>query len=156
MSLGDDGVPKETFLAKHCLNVHSMPHEWFAVFLPASLTRKWTTFTNTKALLANAGCEGGIYPDFFPFTPFELRKHIAVYFVNGLAPSPKVAMKFQSQAQNDINGNYFVKRCLGPAAERRHRHFRRFFAVQNPLLAVPLPKTAPNHKVVPFLDWIKM
>ena len=50
--------------------------------------------------------------------------------VHGLDPSPQMSMKFTSQEQDEINENDFVKRSLGPAATRRHKHFSRFFATQ--------------------------
>ena len=46
--------------------------------------------------------------------------------VHGLAPSPQVSMKFASQQEYDINVNDFIKRCMGKAAARRHKHFCRF------------------------------
>ena len=74
-------------LRSHALDFNSMPHKWFDVFLPVSLTSEWISHTNVKALLANAGNVGEIYPDWKPFTPIELRKHIGVYFIDGLFPS---------------------------------------------------------------------
>ena len=65
----------------------------------------------------------------------------------------KLNMKLQSQAEDDINSNDFVKRCLGPAEVRRHKHFRRFFATQYPLI-IPSPNS-PNWKIEEFLTWIK-
>ena len=108
-----------------------------------------------KAMIANAGQEGEIYPDFVPFTPIELRKHIGLYFLHGLAPSQLLNMKFKTQRENCINGNDFVRVCLGPNSDRRHRHFRRFFSVQNPLAVPPPTSTNPNFKVDPFLAWMK-
>ena len=151
----DTGMPKPAFLRKHGLDCDSLPHEWFEVFLPKTLTSLWTTYTNTKALLANAGQKGEIYPDFKPFTPTELRKHIGVYFVHGLSPSPHVNQKFQSQADNPMNGNDFVKSCLGPNATRRHKHFKHFLAVQDPLQINPSREQYPNWKVEPLLIWMK-
>ena len=46
--------------------------------------------------------------------------------VHGLDTSPQVSMKITSQQEDDINGNYFIKRCMSPAAVRRHKHFRLF------------------------------
>ena len=63
-------------------------------------------------------------------------------------------MRFQSQAEDDINVNDFVKRCLGPAAVRRHKHFRRFFATKYPLI-IP-PPNSPKWKIEEFLKWIKI
>ena len=34
--------------------------------------------------------------------------------------------------------------------QRRHRHFKRFFAATNPLVPLPSRKTHPNHKVQKF------
>ena len=87
--------------------------------------------------MQNAGVEVEIYPDFKPFIPEELRKHLGVYIVPGLSPTPELNMKFQSQAEDDINGNDFVKRCLVPSAVRRHKHFHRFFATPAPLIIPP-------------------
>ena len=61
---------------------------------------------------------GEVYPDLEPFSLIELRKHIDVYFIHRLAPSPHVSMKFKLQRDNVLNGNDFVKTCLVPNAER--------------------------------------
>ena len=74
--------------------------------------------------------------------------------MHGLSPTTELDMKFQSQAEDDINGNGFVKRCLSPAAVRRCKHFRRFFATQSPLI-IP-PPNSPKWKIEEFLKWIKI
>ena len=89
------------------LNTDSLPHKWFEAFLPSYMTSLWTSHTNLKAILLNAGQEGEVYPEFEIFSPVELRKHIALYFVQGLSPSPTIDMKFKSQDEDDINGNDF-------------------------------------------------
>ena len=66
---------------------------------------------------ANASNEGEVYPDWTPFTPVEFRKHIGVYMINGVSPSPSVGMKMKSQNDDDINGNDFVRRCIGPGGK---------------------------------------
>ena len=106
-------------------------------------------------MLANAGQKGETYPDFKPSTLTELRKHIGVYFVHGLSPSPSVSHKFQSQADNPINGNDSVKSSLGPNTTRRHKHFKHFLVVQDPLKPNPSREQYPNWKVEPFLIWMK-
>ena len=63
---------------------------------------------------------------------------------------------FQSQEQDDISGNDFIKRNLGPGAQRRLKHFKRFFAVQDPRLEVPPTSSQPNLKIDPFLSLIKL
>ena len=116
----------------------------------------WTTFTNLKAGLEHAGTRGGPYfKEWTNFEPYELKKHLGVYILQGIAPSPQVQLKFKTQAVDDINGCDFISRCLGPGAERRHKMFRRFFAVQDPRLATPPRVNKPNWKVDPLLDWIK-
>ena len=94
--------------------------------------------------MENAGNIGEIYPDFYPFTPDETRKHLGVYIVHGLAPSPEANMKFKTQSEDDINRNDFVNRSLDPQVVNRHKHFRRFFATQNPFLRPPSTKYSPN------------
>ena len=117
-------MPRYEFLHSHNLTTNSKPHEWFEAFLPSQLIGQLTTFTNLKAILSNAGKGCEIYPDFNLFSPNELRKHIGVYFVQGLAPSPNINMKFKGQRENDINGNDLIHRCLGPNATRCHKDFR--------------------------------
>ena len=73
--------------------------------------------------------------------------------MHGLSPTPELNIKFQSQAEDDINGNDFVNRCLSPAVVRRHKHFRSFFATQSPLI-IP-PPNSPNCNIEEFLKWIK-
>ena len=74
--------------------------------------------------MENAGNVGEIYSDFYPFTLDEMRRHLGVYIVHGLSPSPEASMKFNTQSEDDINGNNFVHRNLGPQAVCRHKHFR--------------------------------
>ena len=107
-----NGGPKSEFLREKNLDHTSLPYEWFEAFLPICMTLSWTSYTNTNALMQNAGSEGEIYPDFKLFIPEELRKHLGVYIVNDLSPTPYLNMKFQSQAEDDINGNDFLKQCL--------------------------------------------
>ena len=124
--IGDHGAPRPEFIFENKLDSDSLPHEWFEPFVPRSLTGMWTSYTNHKALLANAGQDGEVYPDFTPFTNDRLRQEISVYMIQGLGPAPQVSMKFKSQQEDDINGNDFINRSLGPGAVRRHKHFRRF------------------------------
>ena len=81
---------------------------------------------NHKALLASASQEDDTFPDWVPFNNEELRRHVRARTVHGLDPSPQVSTKFNSQNDGSASGNSFVNRSLGPAAVRRHNHFRRF------------------------------
>jgi len=75
--------------------------------------------------------------------------------LQGLAPSPQVKYKFQSQAADPVNGNDLCHEVFGKNAKKRHKHFKAFFAVQDPHKAVPNKMTHPNFKVDPFLSWIQ-
>jgi len=62
---------------KNKLTNKSKPSEWFEALLPlkrnandpASLVtiNEWTTYSNKKAMLTNAGAAGGVYYDWKPF-----------------------------------------------------------------------------------------
>ena len=67
----------------------------------------------------------------------------------------QVNQKFPTQAQDPVNRCSFISCCLGPGAESQHKMFRRFFAVQDNCLPTPPRNEQPNHKIDPFLKWIK-
>jgi hypothetical protein len=102
-------------------------------------------------MLSFAGEKNYPYPDFKPFTVGELKQHLALYVVNGLCPSPQAEMKFQPQSVDPLNGNDFIFRSFVSNAERRHRHFKAFFTMQDPRLIVPDRNKEPNWKVSPLL-----
>ena len=63
-------------------------------------------------------------------------------------------MKFYSSITDPVNGNDFVFKCFGcsPAkAERRHKQFKCFFTLHDPLEVMLPREIAPNQKVMPFL-----
>ena len=148
------GCPNPRFIEKHNLDVDSEPSDWFEAFLPRYLIDRWTSYTNTKAMMVNAGQEGQLYPDYEQFTCNELKRHLGVIILHGISPSPRVAMKFHTQQDDFANGNDFVRANLGPNAERRHKHFKRFFGVQNPLKMTPSKKQFPLWKLKEFLDYM--
>ena len=150
-----NGRANQDWLDEHKLGKDSTPIEFFEAFLPRSLTETWTTYTNRRAWLEHAGEEGHPYPDFEHFKAKELRQHLGVRIFHGISPSPRLEMKFQTQREDAVNGNDFVARLLGPNATRRHKHFRHFFACQNPVQnKIPSRKEAPNFKVGEFLSHI--
>ena len=55
------------------------------------------SWTNIKAKLAGAGPGGSYYPDFKDFTALVIRQHMPIYILNGLSPSPRLEMKFNTQ-----------------------------------------------------------
>ena len=147
------GSPKLEWLKKHNLSPTSRPVDFFEAFVPEEVLDEWTWFTNTKAIMENAGKLGRgkkkkkIYPDFVPFDVRELKQHIGVRILHGISPSPRLEMKFKSQRDDEVNGNDFVYRNLGPNAARRHKHFRRFFTIQDPTLPKPKREERPNWKL---------
>ena len=71
--------------------------------------------------------------------------------LNGLCPSPQVEMKFDSQERNPTHGNDIYNRLFGTCARRRHKEFKAFLTIQDPVKPVPSMKTHPNWKVQPIL-----
>ena len=110
-----------------------------------------TRFTNKKGFMLNAGMSGTMYPHFKPFSVSETMQHIGVYMLNGLSPSPQVLMHFDSQARDPTNENDMCHRVFGTCAKRRHKEFKCFLAVQDPVRLVPPRKTPPNWKLQPLL-----
>ena len=109
-----EGTPEQSFLDKHGLTHKSRPIELFETFCPMSLTDKWVSFSNRKALLENAGQPGKPYPNWKPFSVKEFRQHIGVRMFHGLLLSLSFDMKFKTQAEDPVNGNDFISRSLGP------------------------------------------
>ena len=50
------------------------------------------TWTNLRAMMENSGL-GGKYSDLFNLTLHELMKHIGLYLLQALSPSPQVDIK---------------------------------------------------------------
>jgi hypothetical protein len=132
-----------SFVSKHKLTSQSHPSEILDVFVPFhtntynKTTRgeflsieDWTKYTNTKAILANAGQPGTIYPKFKPFTMSEIRQHLGLYILNGLNPSPSVEMKFKSALEDPVHGSDLCYNAFGPNARLRHKELKCFFGVQ--------------------------
>ncbi len=147
------------------LTEFSTPSSWFEALLPEKrkpsdprstvCLADWTTYTNTKALLLNAGQPGYLYPEWIPFSVSEVKKFIGLYIFQGLSPSPQLKMKFKPQSIDPINGSDLCWSLFGANAEKRHKHFKCFFSVQNPLLPTPSKATHPNWKIDPFLAWVQ-
>mmetsp|Transcript_3515 Transcript_3515/g.5447 ORF Transcript_3515/g.5447 Transcript_3515/m.5447 type:complete len:534 (-) Transcript_3515:133-1734(-) len=125
-----NGRVNPTFILENGLHTSSSPAEWFAAFCPTTLPKndqrkfhmaKWTTYTNLKAVLMNAGQPDSIYPSWKPFTTREIEQHLFLYVFNGLSPSPRIEMKFRSQRDDPVNGSDFICRCFGPGGTLRHK-----------------------------------
>ena len=152
------------YISKHKLNTQTRPDQYADLLLPMDINmqggrerlsfRQMKDWTNLKASLADAGKNGLCYRDFKQFTTKEIRQHLGLYVLQGLCPSPRVEMKFQSQDQDKLHGNDFVYRSFGSNAERRHRHFKAFFSCQDPRINHPSRDEEPNWKVRPLLTWM--
>ena len=159
----EDTEASYSFCDKHDLDLESDPVEWFEAFVPSRNKRHSTTtiftmenvlsWTNTKARMSNAGL-GGKYDDFTDFTLDEIMKHVGLYLYHGLAPSPQIEMKFQSEVSDPVNGSNFIHKAFGGLpgkSVRRHKHFKSFFALVDPTISTPSRDTHPNWKVHPLL-----
>ena len=113
------------------------------------LIADWTTFTNCKAWLANAGRL--IYQDFKEFSVKEVKQFLALYILQGLSPSLQMKMKFKPQHEDLVNGNDLCHKIFGRNGDRRHEMFKPFFSCQDPRKPEPPQKTHPNFKVDTFL-----
>ena len=78
-------------------------------------------------------------------------RFIALYILQGLNPSPQVEMKFNSQETDPVQGNDLCYHVFGCDAVRRHKQFKAFFCVQDPMKVAPPRKEQPTYKIDPFL-----
>jgi len=154
---------RSDFLRKHHLSSAADPVEFADAFIPwheNSYNARFfsmdqaTTCSNLKAQLSNAGAGGTNYKDFRPFACKELRPFLGLYIFNGLSPSPRMEMKFKPQQHDPVQGNDFINQHIGSNAERRWRHFKAFFALQDPRKDTPPRKQQPLFKVHGIVNWI--
>lgn len=95
-----EGCANEKWLNDNSLDMFSTPEKWIEALLPDKRlptdpkhTVKiidWCSYTNSKAMMMNAGKKGGMYPEFEPFLPTEIKLFIGLYLLNGLSPSPQL------------------------------------------------------------------
>jgi hypothetical protein len=156
-------------LKKHKLTTHSEPQDWFKAFFPIydgtctqadanklCFTHKWSNYLNTKAMMVGAGTGVGMYRNYKAFSYLDVEKHLALYFVNGLNPSPQVEMKMSHPVDDPIQGSEMCHTNMdGAAGVARHKEFKAFFCIQDPLKATPSRSSRPNHKVDPLLRHIQ-
>ena len=124
-----DLVPKMKFVDRHRLNEDSHPADWVHAFIPEAPKKgdsrgcgitKWCQFTNMKADMDFAGNvdSGGLLYKFEPFTPREIEKHLSLFIIQGLNPSPQLKMKARYQYQEQVQGNDLVASSIGTNFER--------------------------------------
>ena len=103
-------------------------------------------------MYSNAGKGGTVYRYFVSFTVQMMMKHIGIYILNGVSPSPQVEMKMSPQDRDVFNGNDMIQKSLGKITLRRHKHFKCFFVVKDPNKPIPLWKTNANWKYEALLQ----
>ena len=159
-----NGGPRVDWPKANHLDGNSSPADWFQAFLPVfdgscrhpwvSNTpfwmHKWTNTLNVKAASMGAGVQGGMYPDFKPFSYGDIEKHLALYILQGLNPLQQDEQIFASQA-NDCDLCFCV---FGSNAIRHHHHFKAFFCIQDPTKKMPCRKEHPTYKVTPFVHHV--
>lgn len=144
------GRIRSKFVQLHGLSAVSTPVQWMDPFWPRkAVTGKFSISqcainSNLQATLNNAGPGGTTYPKFTSFSVDELQKFMGIQIVQGLSPSPRIQMKFKSPNQSPFNGNDLIRTAMGPNAEERWKHFKSFFAIQDPRKLTPDRKAVPN------------
>ena len=160
-----NGGPRADGLKANNLDGNSFPADWFQAFLPvfdgschhpwvSNTTfwmHKWANFLNMKAASMGAGVQGGMCPDFKPFSYEDIEKHLALYIIQGLSLLPQAEQKFTSQANDPVQGNDLCFCVFGSNAIHRHHHFKAFFCIQDPTKKMSCRKEHPTFKVAPFL-----
>jgi len=171
------GGPNTDFLARYGLDETSHPMDWFSAFMPMTqnmnkedpaaanvkgdrttkfAVSNWTSYSNAKAMLCNAGEPGSIYAGKFRrFKNDDIMAMIGVYIIDGLAPSPQLMQKMQDQERQPTHGNDRIAAVLGTGWQQKHRSFRHFFASQDPLMTPPPKKQCPNFKVDELFRWLR-
>ena len=92
-----------------------------------------------------------MYKSWTPFSTKEIKQFVGLYVLDGISPSPRFEMKFNTQLEDPANGNDLCHDAFGSNAGKRFKMFKCFFAVQDPRLENKPKKTHPNFKVDPFM-----
>jgi hypothetical protein len=78
----------------------------------------------------------------------EIERHVGLYFLNGLSPSPQLEMKFSTQYGDPVNGNDLCNRVFGGSKGlRRHKMFKALFCLTDPKNEVPKRSDDPNYNI---------
>ena len=150
---------------RYSLDENSHPMDWFTAFMPMTpemnredaaaanvkgdrttkfAVSNWTADSNAKAMLCNAGASGHIFSGKFkPFSNQDIMAMIGVYIIDGLAPSPQLTQKMQSQIQQPTHGNDRIVAVMGTGWQQKHRSFRHF-CIPGCYDAAPSKKSMPE------------
>ena len=151
--------PNTAFLRQYGLDKMIHPMDWFTAFMPLtpdanledpaitnmkgdkmtkSVMSNWTAYSNTKAMLNNAGKEGHIFArKHLSFTNKVIAAMLGVYIIDGLAPSPQLMQKMQPQSKQPTHGNNKIASCIGTGYQQNYHSFWHFFACRHPLTPPP-------------------
>ena len=111
----------------------------------------WMAYSNTKAMLCNAGKPGSIYSGKFkPFSTKDIMQMIGIYILDGIAPSPQVEQKMQPQLKQQTHGNDFMASSIGKGYQQKLRQFRHLFGTQYPLMTPPKKVECPISRWMSF------
>jgi hypothetical protein len=141
------GGPNADFLKQYGLNENSYPIYWFLALSPMTQAMNledpvaanvkgnktikfsvsvvnWTVYSNTKAMMCNAGEPGSIYlVKFKPFKNDDILAMISVYIIDGLVPSPQLAWKMQDQERQPTHDNDRIAAVIGLVGNKSTAHF---------------------------------
>jgi hypothetical protein len=125
----NEGQANPEWLKKNELTSNSPPEAWIGALLqdkkkagdPRHVVTisDWTSYSNMKAMQCNAGMPGGIYPEFSPFSPQEIKSFLGLYVLQGLTPLPQIKMKFRMQVDDPVCGSDVCNAVFGKNAEKR-------------------------------------
>ena len=104
----EKGYPNPNFLTQHWLDTSSSAFDWLEPFPPLSLWAESMTHTNYKAALAHAREPGFNNPDFKHCAVAQVKQFVGLYILHGIAPSPRLEMKFKGQSIDPCHGNDMV------------------------------------------------
>ena len=96
---------------------------------------------------------GNVDENFDRFTTEEMMRHLGLYMLNGIAPSPRVEQKFYTQGEDPANGNNMCAAAFGGYGKGivRHKEVKKYLAFVDPRKLTPLTKVALNRKVESLL-----
>ncbi len=171
------GGPNSVFLKQYSLDEKSHPMDWFTAFMPLTpdankedpaimnvkgdrktkfAVSNWTAYSNTKAMMCNAGEKGHIFAGKFRrFKNKDIVQMLGVYILDGIAPSLQLVWKMQPQSKQPTHGNDKIASIIGPGYQQKHRSFRHFLSCQDPLMNPPQQDKCPNFKVDEFFRWLR-
>ena len=124
-------VPNLEYLFTKGIGLESHPADWFELFFPRNRNRltcpkavtldDLTAWTNTKAVINNAGAGGGKYKGFVNFLSTEIMAHLGLYLLHSVAPSPQIEYKFASKNDKPVNASNLCHSVFGKSGTTRHK-----------------------------------